>query len=1407
MQKYFKNTIFFRLILILVFSIGHVVSFAQQYSTVYPNPTAVPGLPSKITYSVFKDSKGFMWFGTETGLYRWDGIDYKIFRYDPNDSTSISGNMIDKILMEDNEGNMWISARESGLNIYNPCTESFTQFSRSPDYLHDFDFNRIHVALQDKNGEVWLAGRYISGVINFDKSTGSFTIYRVNPDTLDSKVNMTSSLYEDKSGRLWVGTLQDLYLFNRDTKTFTNFESIVNTDEEIDYKFISGFIEDEDDILWMGSYAGLFKYDSRQKKVRFFKYKNSPSNNNFSAFLGKIYYNPDTDKNSIWIITAQKQGIKRFDKITEKITYFNKGINDIKRPSFSAMINVLFDEGPIIWAATKFGGIRYNLKKNPFAEYTIGPFGWSPYVYAATDFVEGSEGYIWVGTAVAGLLKYDPQMKLLDRFYRDYRKPVNSQSISMNYVYSLYEDKDNMLWVGLGNGLDLFDQINNRFIHCTLPTEINWDYDYIRINDIYQDSYGMIWIAARTGLYYQKKKDLFDSLLLKFPELSGISNEIKRIEEDNHGNIWFGSNGTGLYKLTPENRNTLSLINFKHYPDVVSSISDDVINSIYFDKNNMLWFGTPNGLNRLDPVSDQFYRFNQENGLDAYFIYDIEGDSNGALWLSTEKGIMRFKQLSDTSAHSKLLKYVDGVPFEDNYQYNIYKDTKGRIFVGGQRYSGKSFYYFHPDSLKNNNHIPEIVLTELLVNNKPIEIDSSITELKHLDLNYNENFFSISFAALDYINPMKNEYAYMLEGFDEDWIYSNNRSLVNYTNVPPGNYVFRAKGSNNDALWNEEGASLQISISSPPWLTWWAYLLYGVFILAILYFIIGYYFKRQRLLHKLALEQLQTEKLEELDLAKSRFFANISHEFRTPLTLILGPLEKLKSQITGTAKNELEMMQRNAGRLQNLINQILNLSKLESGKLKLQAREQNIAALVIVYMQSFESLAKQKNIDLVFHSNEDDIGMFVDRDKLEKILYNLLSNAFKFTGEGGKIKVELNRSQPIVSSRQSSVHLEAAEDCKLKTTDLEGPFVRLTISDTGSGISPEKLPHIFDRFYQANDSYGQDQQGTGIGLALAKELVELHHGKIKVESKVNQGTTFAVTLPSGKAHLKPEEIHTGDDSIAEPGQQIIEMTDQEVIEEDDIKTSDALPLLLIVEDNDDLRSYVRSYLTDDYRVAEAIDGEMGLEKAIQKIPDLVISDVMMPKMDGMEFCKKVKADERTSHVPVILLTAKASMEDKLEGLETGADDFLTKPFDPQELLIRVSNLISQREKLKEKYKSRFVFAEPKAEKELLSADDKFLQKASDFIELNLSDSGLNVERFAQHMAMSQSQLYRKLKALTDLSPNEMIRSVRLQRAAKLLLHHRGNIAEIAYEVGFSNPSYFSECFQKQFGKLPSEYPG
>ncbi len=743
------------------------------------------------------------------------------------------------------------------------------------------------------------------------------------------------------------------------------------------------------------------------------------------------------------------------------------------------------------------------------------------------------------------------------------------------------------------------------------------------------------------------------------------------------------------------------------------------------------------------------------------------------------------------------------------------KSKSGEMFWGGIR----GLNYFYPEDIVDNPHPPAMAVTRCkILSQSESNQDSSaifhktIFENSALTLSHRDNIITFEFAALDFSAPEKNQYAYKMENFDKDWIHAGTGRAATYSNLPPGDYTFRVKGANNDGVWNETGASAKLTITPPWWKTWWAYMIYGVTIIATIYFIRSYELNRIQLKNRLRVEQVEAEKLREVDQMKSRFFANISHEFRTPLTLILGQIDSVLATISDKqGQSKLEIASRNARRLQRLINQLLDLSKLEAGSMALKATRANLVLFLKNLVASFEHFAEQKQISLQFETTLDEIVLDYDPEKLEKVFYNLLSNAFKFTPPGGEVSVQLSVNSSQLSAKQL-------------VTD---HWLLITVKDTGLGISAEHLPHVFDRFYQADTSTGSvhNQEGSGIGLALAKELVELHHGEIFVTSEVGVGTEFVVKLPLGSASSEPSRVIseqlsvTSDEKSEERGAEgeergaeseersargeQLEISNEEPATNDQQQATSIKEIVLLVEDNTDIRTYVREQLQSGYRVIEAADGEDGITKAREAIPDLIITDVMMPKMDGYQMSRLLRQDEKTSHIPIIMLTAKAALDDKIIGLETGVDDYLLKPFSAKELLARVRNLISLRRQLRQRFSTATIIKP--SEVAATSVDQAFLQRVIAAIETHISDEHFGVEELAKKVNMSSSQINRKLHGLIDQPASQLIRSMRLQRAADLLKQNAGTVTEIAYQVGFSDQAHFARSFKKQFGCAPSEF--
>ncbi|MGE5811478.1 MAG: response regulator, partial [Ignavibacteria bacterium] len=722
------------------------------------------------------------------------------------------------------------------------------------------------------------------------------------------------------------------------------------------------------------------------------------------------------------------------------------------------------------------------------------------------------------------------------------------------------------------------------------------------------------------------------------------------------------------------------------------------------------------------------------------------------------------------------------------------QSSSGELFFGGLN----GVNAFFPANIRDNIYIPPVVITEMKFlkggndeeKDRQTPVNKSISN-SEVAIPYSQNSFTIQFAALEYTASRKNRYMYKLIPVNDDWINLGTRRNVTFTELGAGEYELIVKGSNNDGIWNEEGTKLKIIIAPPFWQTAWAYGVYAVLFIIFLYIVRRYELSRLRLKNRLKIESFETQKLKELDELKSGFFANISHEFRTPLTLILGPAEQLEQSETDNNKKEkLQTIKSSANRLLRLINQILDLSKLEKGKTKLHCEESDLVLFLKGIAASFSSIAERKKICLQVLNETPEIQTYFDKDIFEKIFYNLLSNAFKFTPQGGSIEVKISRPD-LDPGRISLIN-----------------YCNISIKDSGIGISEEDLPKVFNKFFIVENISGFTEQGSGIGLALVKELVELHKGNISVESKINEGSTFTVSIPTGKDFVLDDEIRNVTTESIIPKNRIKEFLDEEraLVENEydqvvDKGVDDSL-IALVVEDNSELRKYIASILQTDYKVLEASTGKEGCIKAAESIPDIIVSDIMMPEMDGYSLCKKLKTDERTSHIPIILLTARAGDEDKLNGLETGADDYLTKPFSSKELSLRVKNLIEIRQTLRKKFSSSLVI-KPK-EIATGSVDKTFLEKAMKTVEKNISNDKFSVEDFSSEMNLSHSQLHRKLKALVNQSAIQFIRSIRMQRALELLQSDSGNIAEIAWQVGFGDPSYFTKTFSKHFGYLPSD---
>ncbi len=1386
MNKWHKIIVLF--IVIIYFSPGIIYSQKERYK--FRHLTTNDGLPSNNVSSIIKDSKGFMWFGTTNGLARYDGYNIKKYPF-PTDSLSAKKSQTVKAVFEDLYGNLWVGTSQNGLQLLDRVSETFSGFVHHPDKNpSSLSHNSVNTIFQDSDSALWIGTK--NGLNKFDYKNRSFTAYKQYSERPGSPIDNITTIFEDKSGNFWIGTMDGLYLFDRKKKVFDMFDFRMDIPAG-KYRRISSIVEHKNGILWIGTHWGVFKYNKNNNQVKNYLPRNvhqslnrSQHPNTFlsNLFVMSIIETERSDDQFIWIAT--RWGLNKFDTKNEKFETIYASPDFPESISTNSLWGQYLDDAGQLWIATSDAGINIlNTMPESFHQVLIKPPG-TKFNFSAACFLVDHEKTIWIGAIDGGVFEYNRDFKLIARHKKWEFSPDKPQN---NRIDIIYEDTDKNIWLGFYEwGLVFFDREKKTFRQIELLNKFGASKPET-VDNIIQDKHSILWIGTNAGLYIKNLKEGITSPAKIINHQDLYMADIKRLFIDSEFNLWISTKNNGLYLLKVEDRDSLDFHNYLNDHHNSDGFSGNYIYSIYEDQKGTLWFGSDIGLNKFNSSQRKFESEGEFNSRLPGKILQIYGDDNNNLWIfHATKGLIRYQPYSDDMNNVKIFDNGDGLPFDKfntyfSYINSFYQSNDGRLFMSSGIGTGESFFWFLPDGIIDNKHKPEVVITSFNIANESFLTDTNINFKREISLKYNQNFFTFEFAALDFIVPEKNQYAYFLEGFEDDWIYSGIRRTANYTGVPPGNYTFKVKGSNNDGYWNEEGTYITVYISPPYWKTWWAYLVYVLTSITIIYLILIYFLRRQRLLHKLALGQAESEKLKELDNLKTKFFTNISHEFRTPLTLILGPIQQLLDKVKNQKdKNVLTIAIQNTRKLTDLVNQLLSISKLESGKMKLQVTELNIVKLAKEYSQSFESLAKQNKIEYSFTSEEKIINIFIDRGKFERILFNLLSNAFKFTDRYGKIKLKVIRQ----------LH-----------------YVKISISDTGCGIPPGKLKSIFNRFYQVDDSASREQEGTGIGLSIVSEMINLHHGKIEVNSKLGKGTTFLLFFPLGKEYIQADEyIDTGNSDVSDFQSLISPQRIDKIDKDDDKLTNDigleSKPLLLIVEDNADMRTYIRGYFEKSFKIIEAKNGKEGIKKAGKYIPDIVISDIMMPKMDGYEFCKKLKTDEKTSHIPIILLTARASKESRLEGLETGADDFITKPFDGEELQVRVKNLIVQRKMLREFYRKDLEVIPDNRIEKILSVDDRFLQKAKEVVRTNLTNPEYKTENFASDMALSRFQLHRKLSALINQSATEFIRTIRLNYAMELLKSRAGTVSEIAYDAGFNNPTYFSISFKKHFGISPRD---
>ena len=1324
------------------------------------------GLPDERIRSIFQDHNGYLWIGTMNGICRYDGYSFKNF-FKTKNNNSISGNWAYTIT-EDASHNIWIGTNE-GFSKFDQEKEIFVNYSL-PNRLASQQSKRVNSLVFDKDGLLWIGGKL--GIIQYNPSTNTFKQF---PFSLLN--NNVSKIILGQNNYLWVATDNGMAHYNLSSGKFNFFNLQIKPNAYGDK--IWSLMEDNQDLYIGTGSSGLLKLPHlKGENYGAFKYLNNFKSGDESLENTQVFDIRKSAIGDLWLGT--EKGLAKISKLgttDASLDYYrNSSVNE-RSISSDRVYCVFIDKTNVLWCGTEVGLNNLQLSALPFNYYSFSGL-------KITDQVRGiysANGKdIWIATYKSGFYKYNTT----NDDCRSYSfKPDNS---FFNGTRSVIINKDNVL-VGTLNGIVQINDNGNNYQNILQGNAVF---------AMYKDRKSNVWVGTNNGLFKLDVNLAVQNYTTKFATTKGFTSHfVRSIFEDHLGNIWVGFENGGIAFINPKTDKPIFITNQSNNDGVFGS----TIYSVAEYPNNTLWIGSESGLTKMtlpngeihDLSKASFKNYSVQNGLPDKSVNGILSDDNGHLWISSIKGLVKFDISNEVFQN-----YLPNIYFNHGCCYKI---NQHQFYYG----TSDGFIEFDPAAIVEDKYLPDVAISDVKLFNQSISINDkfngevilnqSISNTRKLIFNYKNNVFTLDFAALHFANPEQNKFAYKMEGFDKDWIdaTASSRSAT-YTNLDPGTYIFKLKAANYLGIWNNKPVELKITILPPPWKTWWALLIYLLMAITFLYYFTIYVLDQIKQKHQLRYEQIEKNQLKNLDALKTQFFTDISHEFRTPLSLILGPSEEILASdvINNDVRHKAQLINRNSKKLLYLIDELMTFQKLDQGKLQLKPQQVEMLSFVKDIYQNFQHLAHKKEINFTLTADRESYLLLVDSGKMEMVLNNLLFNAFKYAPQHGSISITLqNCDSNQLPSPPPSHHQQ---------------WLQVSVEDNGKGITDSDFSHLFDRYFQSNNAL----KGTGVGLSLTKSLVELHGGIITATSEPGVKTSFSFYLPID-ANVTTASTDANDIMVEHSyvfDYNVNELVDDSILSQGEhLDRNKAKDTLLLVDDNVEVLDYLEMVFQNQYNIARAENGALALDYLQNHEPDLIISDVMMPEMDGITLCKEIKTNVLISHIPIILLTAKATVNNTLEGLKIGADDYVPKPFYPDVLRVKVQNFIEAKKRLIEKFvqtEGGVVIPKNITHNPL---DEEFMNNVLAAINKNMDNEEFSVEELGSMVAMSRSNLFRKLKAITGQTPVEFIYFIRMNRAMQLLLERKHSVSQISFEVGFKSPSSFTKSFKKQFGKAPTDF--